>query len=190
MGSLKSLLGMLPGAGQMREALDNFDDKELDRVQAIIYSMTPAERENPKIINGSRRARIARGSGTQVSEINQLVERFFMARDMMSQAAQGKMGGMPGMGGGMPGMPGMPGMQGGGKKSKGRQPKQSKKGKKRGARSGNPAKRAAQLAAAEDRQTQDAAPGQVPPAFGGGQDDSGNSDFQLPDDITDFLNKR
>src|SRR5690606_4498368 len=93
MGSLKSIIGMLPGAGQMREALDAFDERELDRVQAIIQSMTPAERANPKIINGSRRARIARGSGTQVSDVNQLVERFFMARDMMSQAASGKFGG-------------------------------------------------------------------------------------------------
>jgi signal recognition particle subunit SRP54 len=187
MGSLKSLLGMLPGAGQMREALDSFDDKELDRVQAIIYSMTPAERENPKVINGSRRARIARGSGTQVSEVNQLVERFFMARDMMSQAAQGKMGGLPGMGG-MPGLPGMPGMPGS-KKSKGRQAKQSKKGKK--ARSGNPAKRAAQIAAAEERRNQGGVPGEVPSAFGGdGKAGGQNTDFELPDDIADFLNRR
>jgi signal recognition particle subunit SRP54 len=191
MGSLKSLLGMLPGAGQMREALDSFDDRELDRVQAIIYSMTPAERENPKIINGSRRARIARGSGTQVSEVNQLVERFFMARDMMSQAAQGKMGGLPGMGG-MPGMPGAGGLGGVSKKSKGRQAKQSKKGKKRGARSGNPAKRAAQLAAAEEKRSQDSAPGQIPSAFGGGADagNDGQTDFELPDDIAEFLNRR
>jgi signal recognition particle subunit SRP54 len=177
MGSLKSILGMLPGAGQMREALDAFDDRELDRVQAIIYSMTPAERDNPKIINGSRRSRIARGSGTQVSEVNQLVERFFMARDMMSQAARGKLGGLPGMGG----MPGMGGV--GGKKSKG---KQAKKGKQRGVRSGNPAKRAQQAAAAGERRTQaPPAPGELPPAFGGG----GETDFELPDDIAEFLKK-
>ncbi|PSL05851.1 signal recognition particle subunit FFH/SRP54 (srp54) [Haloactinopolyspora alba] len=188
MGSLKSLLGMLPGAGQMREALDSFDERELDRVQAIIHSMTPAERENPKIINGSRRARIAKGSGTQVSDINQLVERFFMARDMMSQAAKG--GGMPGMpgGGGMPGAPGAGGLPApGGKKSKGKQPKQSKKGK-RGARSGNPAKRAAQLAAAEDKRNQEPQQGQLPSAFGG--DQSGGGDFELPDDVAEFLKKR
>ncbi|AYY12723.1 signal recognition particle protein [Actinobacteria bacterium YIM 96077] len=196
MGSLKSLLGMLPGAGQMRDALEDFDDKELDRVQAMIFSMTPAERENPKIINGSRRARIARGSGTQVSEVNQLVERFFMARDMMSQAAQGKMGGLPGMGGGMPGMPGG-GMPGGGKKSKGKQPKQSKKGKKqRGARSGNPAKRAEQIAAAEERRSQGTGAGQLPSAFGGqggtdggGSGGSDNGDVEIPGDIAEFLNK-
>ena len=186
MGSLKSIIGMLPGAGQMREALDSFDERELDRVQAIIRSMTPGERANPKIINGSRRARIARGSGTQVSDVNQLVDRFFMARDMMSQAASGKFGGgMPGM----PGMGGMPGMPGGGKKSKGKQPKQGKKGK-RGARSGNPAKRAAQLAAAEDKRNQQPAPGQLPSAFGGGGGASGDGDFELPDDIADFLKKR
>ncbi|WP_026875493.1 signal recognition particle protein [Jiangella gansuensis] len=192
MGSFKSLLGMLPGAGQMREALDAFDERELDRVQAIIHSMTPAERENPKIINGSRRARIARGSGREVSEINQLVERFFMARDMMSQAARGKLGGlggmpgMPGMAGGVPGMPGMPGM--GGKKSKGRQPKQGKKGK-RGARSGNPAKRAAQLAAADERRAQEPQAGQLPSAFGGDAP-SPDGNFELPDDVAEFLKKR
>ncbi len=187
MGSLKSIIGMLPGAGQMREALDAFDERELDRVQAIIQSMTPAERANPKIINGSRRARIARGSGTQVSDVNQLVERFFMARDMMSQAASGKFGGgMPGMPG-MGGMPGMPGV--GGKKSKGKQSKQGKKGK-RGARSGNPAKRAAQLAAAEDKRNQQPAPGQLPSAFGGGDEAPGDGNFELPDDIAEFLKKR
>jgi signal recognition particle subunit SRP54 len=194
MGSMKSLLGMLPGAGQIREQLDNFDERELDRVTAIVYSMTPQERDNPKILNGSRRARIARGSGTQVSEVNQLVERFYMAREMMSQAASGKMGGLPGMGGmgpgamGPGGMPGMPGLPGGGKKSKGKQ--QKKKGKKgRAGRSGNPAKRAAEAAAAEDRPAQVPAPGELPSAFGGGVDADG-ADFELPDDITDFFNKR
>jgi signal recognition particle subunit SRP54 len=179
MGPIKNLIGMLPGAGQMREALDNFDDREMDRVQAIIRSMTPTERENPKIINGSRRIRIARGSGTEVSDVNQLVERFFVARDMMSQASRGKLGGLPGM----PSLPGMPG--GMGKKSKG---KQGKKGKARGARSGNPAKRAAQLAAAEDRRTAGPKPGEVPAAFGGGADDV--ADFELPADVTEFLKNR
>ncbi len=186
MGSLKSIMGMLPGAGQMRDALESFDERELDKVQAIIRSMTPGERENPKVINGSRRARIARGSGTQVSDVNQLVERFFTARDMMSQAAKG--GGMPGMPG-MPGAGGMPGMPGaGGKKNKGKQQKQSKKGK-RGARSGNPAKRAAQLAANEEKRNQEPAAGQVPSAFGG-EGNAGDGDFELPDDIADFLKKR
>ncbi|SDS65569.1 signal recognition particle protein [Jiangella sp. DSM 45060] len=186
MGSFKSLLGMLPGAGQMREALDSFDERELDRVQAIVHSMTPGERANPKIINGSRRARIAKGSGRQVSEVNQLVERFFMAREMMSQAARGKLGGIPGMPGMAGGIPGMPAI--GGKKSKGKQPKQGKKGK-RGARSGNPAKRAAQLAAADEKRAAEPQPGQLPSAFGGSAPE-GDGDFDLPDDIAQFLKRR
>ncbi len=95
MGSLTSLLGMLPGMGaQMKEAMSQVDDRDLDRTEAIIRSMTPAERAEPKLINGSRRLRIAKGSGVTVSDVNQLVDRFFEARKMMSQ-----MGGM-----GLPGM--------------------------------------------------------------------------------------
>lgn len=198
MGSMKSLLGMLPGAGQIREQLENFDERELDRVTAIVYSMTPAERNNPKVINGSRRSRIARGSGTQVSDVNQLVERFYMARDMMSQAASGKLGGLGGlMGGGGPGgLPGvgpgggMPGMPGMGKKSKGKQPKQKKGKKGRAGRSGNPAKRAAE-AAAEEHRAKSPEPGEIPSAFGGGNGAGGSGDdFELPDDIKDFFDKR
>jgi signal recognition particle subunit SRP54 len=138
MGSLGKLLGMLPGAGDMRAQLDQLDDREMDRVAAIIQSMTPAEREDPKILNGSRRSRIARGSGTTVTEVNNLVDRFGAAQKMMRQ--MGKGGGMPGM----PAMPGMPGF-GGSKKSKGKSGKQQS-GKK--GRSGNPAKRAMQGSAA------------------------------------------
>lgn len=141
MGSIKKMFGMLPGMGQMREALENFDEREVDRIEAIIRSMTPGERQNPKIINGSRRARIARGSGTTTSEINQLLERFDGAKKMMRQMAKG--GGMPG---GVPGMGNLPGM--GGKKSRGRQAPAKKA---RGARSGNPAKRAEQERAAAAR---------------------------------------
>lgn len=97
MGPIGNLLGMLPGAGQMKDALSQVDDKQLDRVQAIIRGMTPAERENPKIINASRRLRIANGSGVTVTEVNQLVDRFFDARKMMASMA-GRMG-MPGAGG-------------------------------------------------------------------------------------------
>jgi signal recognition particle subunit SRP54 len=93
MGPIGNLLGMLPGMGQMKEAISQIDDKDLDRTTAIIRSMTPAERANPKIINGSRRLRIANGSGMKVSDVNQLVERFMEARKMM-----GQLGGM-GMGG-------------------------------------------------------------------------------------------
>lgn len=133
-GPLKKMMGMLPGMGQMREALDNFDEREVDRIEAIIRSMTPAERRTPKIINGSRRSRIAAGSGTKPSDVNQLLERFDGAQKMMRQMAKG--GGVPGM---PPGMGNLPGM--GGKKSRGRTapPVRKVKGK-----SGNPAKRAEQ----------------------------------------------
>jgi signal recognition particle subunit SRP54 len=87
MGPIGNLLGMLPGAGQMKDALAAVDDKQLDRLQAIIRGMTPAERADPKMINGSRRLRIANGSGVAVSEVNDLVNRFFEARKMMKQMA-------------------------------------------------------------------------------------------------------
>jgi signal recognition particle subunit SRP54 len=104
MGSMTKILGMLSGMGQIKEQLADFDDREVDKIKAIILSMTPAERAEPKMIDGSRRARISKGSGTQVSDVNQLVERFFAAQKMMQQMAKG--GGMPGM----PGMGGLPGV--------------------------------------------------------------------------------
>ena len=85
MGPIGNLLGMLPGMGQMKDAISQIDDKDLDRTAAIIRSMTPAERDNPKIINGSRRLRIANGAGVKVNDVNQLVERFMEARKMMGQ---------------------------------------------------------------------------------------------------------
>ena len=135
MGSITKMLGMLPGMGDMKKQIDNIDERELDRVGAIISSMTPAERDDPKILNGSRRARIAKGSGTQVSDVNGLIERFTQAQKMMRQMAKG--GNVPGM----PAMPAMPGMA---------RPVQAKKQQKgKGAKKvGNPAKRAA-LAAGE-----------------------------------------
>ena len=87
MGPIGGLLGMLPGAGQMKEALANVDDRDLDRTAAIIQSMTPGERKDPKIINSSRRQRIAKGSGSTVAQVNALVDRFFEARKMMSAMA-------------------------------------------------------------------------------------------------------
>ena len=96
MGPIANLLGMLPGAGQMKEQLKQVDDRDLDRTAAIIRSMTPTERVNSKIINASRRVRIANGSGVTVTEVNQLLERFTQAQKMMGQMA-GSMG-MPGMG--------------------------------------------------------------------------------------------
>ena len=122
MGSLSSLLGMLPGMGQMKDALAQVDDKDLDRIAAIIRSMTPQERRTPKILNGSRRMRIAKGSGVTVTEVNNLVDRFYDAQKMMKQ-----MGGMAGM----TGMPGLPG----GRKAK-RQQSAGKKGKKGPGRAG------------------------------------------------------
>ncbi|MDR2703833.1 MAG: signal recognition particle protein Srp54 [Cellulomonadaceae bacterium] len=132
MGSMKKMLGMLPGMGEMREAIENFDEREVDRIKAIIQSMTPGEREQPKIINGSRRARIAKGAGTTTTAVNQLLDRFADAQKMMRQVKNG---------GGLPGMPGMPGLGGRGKKAGARTaaPQQGKK-----AKSGNPAKRAQQ----------------------------------------------
>jgi len=96
MGPIGNLLGMLPGAGQMKEALAAVDDRQLDRLQAIIRGMTPQERADPKIINASRRLRIANGSGVAVSEVNQLVDRFFEARKMMSSMVSSM--GIPGLG--------------------------------------------------------------------------------------------
>jgi signal recognition particle subunit SRP54 len=135
MGSLKKMLGMLPGMGEIREQLENFDDREMDRIEAIIKSMTPQERKQPRILNGSRRLRVAKGSGVQVSDVNQLIDRFGEAQKMMRQMRRG--GGMPGM---PPGMSGLPGMGGGGKKGRGKTAP-PRKGK---AKSGNPAKRAQQ----------------------------------------------
>ena len=136
MGSLKSMLGMMPGAGAMRKQLDNFDEKEIDRTEAIIRSMTIAERRQPKILNGSRRLRIARGAGTTVTEVNSLVNRFEQAAKMMKTVAKG---GVPQI----PGMPAMPGMGGGGS-SAGKNKAKAKS--KSGSKSGNPAKRAAEAA--------------------------------------------
>ncbi|HEY3610941.1 MAG TPA: signal recognition particle protein, partial [Pseudonocardiaceae bacterium] len=121
MGPIANLLGMLPGAGQLKDQLSQFDEKHLDRVQAIIRGMTPAERADPKIINGSRRLRIARGSGVEVREINDLVSRFFDARKMMQQMA-GRFG-LPGAGAGRGNATARKGKKG--KKGKGR-PTQSK----------------------------------------------------------------
>jgi signal recognition particle subunit SRP54 len=89
MGPIGNILGMLPGAnaGQMKDALAQVDDRHLDKLQAIIRGMTPAERADPKIINGSRRLRIANGSGVSVGDVNDLVNRFFDARKMMKQMA-------------------------------------------------------------------------------------------------------
>jgi signal recognition particle subunit SRP54 len=92
MGPLSGLIGMLPGMGAMKQLKDvEVDEGELDRVEAIILSMTPAERVNPAVINGSRRKRIASGSGTRVQHVNQLIKQFDQMRKLMRQMVSGKM---------------------------------------------------------------------------------------------------
>jgi len=125
MGNMSKILGMLPGAGQMKKQIENFDEGEIVRTKAIVQSMTPAERREPKLLNGSRRARIALGSGRKVSDVNNLVDRFSAAQKMMKQVRNGA---MPA---GMPAGMGMPAM-----------PKVNKPISKKKSKSGNPAKRA------------------------------------------------
>ncbi len=135
MGSMSKLLGMLPGAGAMKKQIENFDESEIVRTKSIVQSMTPIERRDPKVLNGSRRARIALGAGRKVQDVNALVDKFAAAQKMMKQMRNGK--GMP-AGMGMP--PGMampagalPPIQ-----KSGQQPAKKK------SKSGNPAKRAAE----------------------------------------------
>ena len=131
MGSMSKMLGMLPGAAQMKKQIDNFDGSELIRTQAIVQSMTPAERIDPKILNGSRRIRIAQGAGREVSEVNSLVKRFSQAQKMMRQMRNGAVPqGIPSA---------LAGIAGAAPRPSGQKPQQKKKSK-----SGNPAKRAQQ----------------------------------------------
>jgi len=173
MGSLSKLLGMMPGMSEMRDQISEIDDGEVDRIEAIIRSMTPAERDDPRIINGSRRLRIARGSGTTVSDVGGLVERFMQARKMMSAMARGK---------GIPGMPGMPGMGGGAKKKqvKGKKAKPTRA-------SGNPAKRLAQQQAAAARAAEQAA---LPPGSANGAAPEVPENFELPKQFKDLLGQQ
>jgi signal recognition particle subunit SRP54 len=168
MGPLSKVFGMLPGMGELKDQINNIDEKEVDRIEAIIHSMTPAERDNPKIIDGSRRARIAKGSGTEVSEVNSLVNRFFEARKAMTAMASGK----------MPGIPGLPGV------NRRQQPKKAKKNA-RGV-SGNPAKRAAAAQGA-------AQPADPSAAFGQQMDpaalEEAMKDFQLPGNLSKMFDQ-
>src|SRR5881398_1803492 len=91
MGPLTSLLGMIPGLAGHQLSKLNVDERELDRVEAIILSMTPEERRRPELIKGSRRLRIARGSGTNVQAVNQLVKQFHQMRKLMKRVGEGKM---------------------------------------------------------------------------------------------------
>ncbi|MCI1220055.1 MAG: signal recognition particle protein, partial [Bifidobacterium sp.] len=168
LGSMKSLLGMIPGMAQHRKELEQFDEHEIDRTEAIIHSMTPAERRDPSIIDGSRRARIAYGSGTTVSAVNGLLQRFEQAAKMMRRMSNNAgMGGIPGFGGPAAGS----GKKGG------------KKNKKKHSKSGNPMKREAEEKALRERLT------------GKGSAQSGGSAFSkkpqnpaLPADLQEALN--
>ena len=171
LGPIGNLLGMLPGAAQNREALSQIDDRDLDRAAAIVNSMTRDERRNPKIINGSRRIRIANGSGVTVGEVNQLIVRFLEGQKMMRQM----MGSIPGMGG----------MRRGGQKARG---KTKKKGKGGGRPAGAPGSRAAGQpdgqAAGQPGDQGAPALGQLPAGFGRGPGGlpgvGGDGGFQLP----------
>ncbi len=113
MGDLKSLLGMIPGIGKLTRDL-NIDDSAFNKVEAIIFSMTPHERENPEVLNMSRKKRIARGCGQNMEEINRFIKQFDQMRKLMH-----KMSKNPGMMGGMPGaMPGGKGGRGGFRKGR------------------------------------------------------------------------
>jgi signal recognition particle subunit SRP54 len=90
LGPLQSLLGMIPGMGKELRGV-KVDEREFDRIQAIILSMTAQERRHPELINGSRRLRIAQGSGTNVHSVKQLIKQFDQMRKVMRQVAQGRM---------------------------------------------------------------------------------------------------
>src|ERR1019366_3327694 len=97
MGSLGGLMKLMPGVSkEMRSAASNVDDGELNRVEAIVRSMTPKERRNPHVIDGSRRTRIAKGSATSVSAVNQLLKQFTEMRKMMRQLGSGSSPSLPG----------------------------------------------------------------------------------------------
>jgi signal recognition particle subunit SRP54 len=151
MGSITNLLSLMPGAAKNKELLSKVSDKDLDRAEAIVRSMTPEERRNPKIINGSRRLRIANGSGVAVGEVSQLITNFFEGQKQMRAV----MGGMPGMGA----------LMGGGGRRSARATAKAKKGKRK---SGDPRKAALAGAGGPDGPDgADARPGQVPAAAAG-----------------------
>ena len=172
MGPIGKLMGMLPGAGAMADQLAAIDDKQISRIEAIIYSMTPAERADVSILNGSRRARIAKGAGVSVQDVNSLVTRFVEARKMMQQLGSGMLGGLPG---GMPSMGGYPSM---------RKPQQTQKRKKSGSKvSGNPAKRAGAVQGSKPEPAQYSAP--TPEEL-----QAAMEEFQLPPDLANLLGEQ
>ena len=134
MGPIGNLLGMLPGAGKNKELLDQVNDKDLDRATAIVQSMTPEERRNPKIVNGSRRARIAGGSGVTPGQVGALIQNFQEGQKQMKQMLGGGLGNVPGL---------PPGMRRAGAKA-------SKKAKSKRKHPGGDPRRAAARAAGGD----------------------------------------
>src|SRR4029450_5214217 len=94
MGPLKGVLSMLPGVGKQLQGLD-VNEKDMSRVEAIVLSMTPRERSTPPLIHGSRRKRIAAGSGTTIQQVNQLLSARKQMQKMMKQMKKGKMPGLP-----------------------------------------------------------------------------------------------
>jgi signal recognition particle subunit SRP54 len=171
LGPIGNLLGMLPGAQRYREQLDQVNDKDLDRAEAIVRSMTPEERRNPKIINGSRRARIAKGSGVAIGEVSQLVTNFFEGQKQMKAMFSG----------GIPGMPPVPGLGGAARRAS---KSARKKGKKKGPRSGDP-RRAAELARGGASQGQD--PNGPGPGGAAGLGNLGDLSGGLPEGLSENL---
>ncbi len=175
LGPIGNLLGMLPGAGRYREQIEQVNDKDLDRAEAIVRSMTPEERRNPKIINGSRRARIAKGSGVAVGEVSQLVTNFFEGQKQMKAMFSG----------GIPGMPAMPGMPGAARRTS---KSARKKTKKKGPRSGDP-RRAAELARGGGAGQDPQAPGSSGQAPAGRPDLGDGLPEGFPENLAEQLSK-
>jgi len=159
MGPIANILGMMPGMGQMKDQLAELDDSHFDRVAAIIRSMTPGERTNPKIINGSRRVRIANGSGVTVMDVNQLLNRFADAQKMMKQ------------------MGGMMGLPGAGRRKATKSPKNKRKGTKGGNR---PRVGGAGMPGGFPGGMPQLPPGMDPNALGGGPGQGLPPGFKLP----------
>jgi signal recognition particle subunit SRP54 len=157
MGPIANVLAMMPGMGQMKDQLAELDDSHFDRITAIIRSMTPQERTTPKIINGSRRVRIANGSGMTVMDVNQLLNRFADAQKMMKQ-----MGGMMGLPGGR------------------RKATKSPKNKRKGTKGGNRPRVGGGMPAGFPGGMPQLPPGMDPNALGGGGAPGLPPGFKLP----------
>jgi signal recognition particle subunit SRP54 len=142
LGPIGNLLGMLPGAGKNKELLDQVNDKDLDRATAIVQSMTPSERQNPKIINGSRRARIANGSGVTPGQVTSLIQNFLEGQKQMKQMLGGGLGNVPGL---------PPGMR----RAAGKATRNNKKGKGKKRPGGGDPRRAAAKAQAQANGTEE-----------------------------------